>query len=140
MKRFLFVAFLYVYSFVSVAQVNTYTFAQGSGSPTYLSSGYTEIGIGTALDESYYENVSIGFTFNFNGVEYSSLTIHDNGYIVMGGSTGTWSSPIESVNNSISALGADLQGLSTASLRSQTLGAAPNRRFVAEWRHFKTYG
>lgn len=125
---------------MSDAQVNTYAFSQGSGVPAYLSAAYDEHGIGTALDESYYENVSIGFTFNFNGVEYSSLTIHDNGYIVMGGSTGTSSSPIASVNNSISALGADLQGLSTASLRSQTLGTAPNRRFVAEWRHFETYG
>ncbi|HPF01136.1 MAG TPA: BNR-repeat neuraminidase N-terminal domain-containing protein [Bacteroidales bacterium] len=141
MKKILFaVVFLYACFSFSVAQVNTYTFAQGTGSPTYLSSGYTEIGIGTGLDEDYHNNVPIGFYFNFNGIEYSSLTIHDNGYIVMGSYTGTTSSPISSVNNSISALGADLQGLSNATLRHQTLGSAPNRRFVAEWRHFETYG
>jgi len=141
MKKILFaVVFLYTCFSFSVAQVNTYTFAQDTGSPTYLSSGYTEIGIGTGLDEDYHNNVPIGFYFNFNGIEYSSLTIHDNGYIVMGSYTGTTSSPISSVNNSMSALGADLQGLSNATLRHQTLGSAPNRRFLAEWRHFETYG
>ncbi|MGD9491746.1 MAG: BNR-repeat neuraminidase N-terminal domain-containing protein [Bacteroidales bacterium] len=122
------------------AQVASYTFTQAAGSPAYLTSGYTEHATGT-IDDNSYNNIAIGFTFNFNGTNYTAVSLNANGFLAMGTSVSSSYSPISggTSNDVIVAMGRDLQGLSTGSLRTQTLGLAPNRTFVAEWRHFETY-
>ncbi|PKP04735.1 MAG: hypothetical protein CVU11_03220 [Bacteroidetes bacterium HGW-Bacteroidetes-6] len=123
------------------AQVASYTFAQAAGSPTYLSSGYTTHTSGTT-DYGVYNNIALGFTFNYNGTNYTSVSICNDGFIAMGSSVSSGYYPLSTgtSNDVISALGADLQGLSTGTLRSQTLGSAPNRTFVVEWQHYEKYG
>lgn len=124
------------------AQVATsYTFSQAAGSPTYLTSGYLNHTTGVT-DEAVYADIPIGFNFMFNCQIFTTVGISINGFIVLGGTPTTYYySPISGTthNNVISALGGDLQGLASATLRSQTLGTAPNRTFVVEWQHFEKY-
>lgn len=137
---FLFLGILLLTVLTTNAQVSTYTFGQAAGSPTYLVSGYTEHTSGTT-DYGTYEDVPIGFNFNYNGTIYTSVSIANDGSIAMGSTISYSYTPLSSgtTNNVIAALAADLQGLATGTLRSQTLGTAPNRTFVVEWRNYKRY-
>ncbi len=124
----------------AVAQVSAYSFGQAAGSPTYLTSGYTTHTSGTT-DGGTYLAIPIGFTFSYNCVNYTTVSICNDGWIAFGSTLSSTYYPLStgSTNNVVAALGADLQGLSTGSLRSQTLGTAPNRTFVVEWQHYEKY-
>lgn len=122
------------------AQVASYTFNQVAGSPTLLTATYTQHTSGTT-DYGVYTNIPIGFTFNYNCVNYTAVSISNDGYIVMGTTLSNTYTPLSSGsdNNVIAALAADLQGLAGASLRSKTTGTAPNRTFTIEWKNYKSY-
>lgn len=99
----------------------------------------------------------IGFGFVFAGEEFDRVAINTNGWISLGKSSLT-----PSVNNSsssaflpisstaditppelvsrIAALGRDLQAQAGAALRIQTVGVAPNRECVIQWKGYKKYG
>jgi len=122
------------------AQVSAYTFAQGAGTFTALTATYTQHTSGTT-DYATYTNIPLGFTFCFNGVNYTAISISNDGYIVMGSTIWGTTVPISSGSefNVISAYAADLQGLGTGSLRSKMTGTAPNRQFTVEWQHYEHY-
>lgn len=125
---------------LSFGQVSGYAFTNGAGAFSALTAGYTQHTTGTT-DEGVYAAVPIGFTFVYNCVSYTTVSINNNGYLGFG-STSTYSYPplsSESNNNLISALGGDLVGLGTGSLRSKTTGSSPNRVFTVEWQHYKKY-
>ena len=135
---------LLIFAFIQIqfnavnAQVSGYTFAQAAGSVTALTATYTTHTSGTT-DYGVYQNVAIGFTFCYNGVNYTAVSISNDGWIEMGAtlSNNTYTPISGTDNNIISALGADLQGLSgTGSLRSKLTGSAPNRKFTIEWLHY----
>jgi hypothetical protein len=72
------------------AQVNTYTFAQTSGTYTEIA-GDTVVASATStgtnptdLDDAVYTTNSIPFTFTFNGTNYTNVVINSNGYISFG--------------------------------------------------------
>lgn len=141
MKIFIFIAGIMLASvLVSTAQVSSYTFAQGATTITWLSSGYTEHTTGTT-DYGVYNDVALGFTFNYNGTNYTSASICNDGFIALGSSVSSTYYPLStgSSNNVIAGMANDLQGLATGTLRSQTLGTSPNRTFVIEWRHYEKY-
>ncbi len=139
------VAILFLLLFVvyrsANAQVSSYSFTQAAGSPTYLTAGYTSHTTGTT-DYGTYLNIPIGFTFAFNCVDYTTVNISNDGWISFGAALNNSYYPLSTgtTNNVISALGGDLQGLTTGSLRSKTQGTAPNRTFTVEWQHYKIYG
>lgn len=92
------------------AQVSSYSFTQTIG--TYVTiTGGTVIAHGTA-DDSVYTGLPVGFTFNYNGVNYTTFGLNINGWITLGSST-----PVNSYtplsdgmnNNVICALGKNLQ-------------------------------
>lgn len=133
--------FILIFNF-SEAQVSTgYTFGQAAGSPTLISGTYTTHTSGTT-DYATYTNVPIGFTFQFNCNNYTAVSITNDGYFVMGTSISSTYTPLStgSDNNVISAMAADLRGLGTGTLRSQTTGSSPNRKFTVEWAHYQKYG
>lgn len=141
MKLIILIAGIMLASFlVSNAQVSSYTFSQTTTTITWLSSGYTEHTTGTT-DYGVYNDIPLGFTFNYNGTNYTSVSICNDGFIAMGSSVSSTYYPLSTgtSNNVIAGLANDLQGLSTATLRSQMLGTAPNRTFVVEWRHYEKY-
>jgi metal-sulfur cluster biosynthetic enzyme len=80
--------------------------------------------------------VTMPFTFNFYGVNYTSVNIGTNGYVNFGtGSTvhttgGVWPSSTAAPLGGIAAYYADISASTTGAVFYQTFGSAPNRKFV----------
>jgi len=120
-------------------RVKDYCFNQSTGSYTSITAG-TVI---TAADDNV-TLATIGFTFNFNGVNYTSCAISTNGFITFGGTNpaSTLFTPISGTTaygGAISAIGADLtnSGATSPEMRCQNLGSSPNRRFIVQWKNWR---
>jgi hypothetical protein len=113
-KYLLLICFLFVTGNVW-GQVSSYAFSQSSGTYTPITGG-TNIASTTAsaLDDNVNSSaLPIGFTFNYNGVNYTDFGYNANGWISLGTTLPT-SSPtalsIGTTNNVIAALNNDLIG------------------------------
>ena len=109
--------------------------------------------------------VSIGFDFTFNGNTFDRVAINTNGWLSFGksslGNGAVFSqiatsplsqvadadangihdmSPNDELRNRVSALGTDLNAAVDSELRFATIGSAPNRIFVVQWKNFKRFG
>ncbi len=100
------------------AQASAYTFSQSVGTFTPIAGGTqqwaTPAGTGAAPDDNTVNNVALGFTFVYNGTNYTTVSITNNGYIMLGNGASTitstnYSGLNGSDNNIISANGRDLQ-------------------------------
>jgi N-terminal domain of BNR-repeat neuraminidase/Secretion system C-terminal sorting domain len=122
------------------AQVSTYAFSQGNSLYTPITGGLVHES-GSAIDNNDYNNIPIGFTFNYNCQNFTSISINANGFIAFGSSVELAFLPISfgASNNVVAALGRDLLGLATGELRSQTIGTAPNRTFVVQWSNIRSF-
>lgn len=132
---------LFLSNFLFSQVSSGYTFSGTTGSPTLLTAAYTEHTTGIT-DNATYQNIPIGFNFDFNCNSYTSVSICNDGWIAMGATISQSYTPLSSgsSNNVIAVLAADLQGMATGSLRSKTSGSAPNRTFTVEWQHYQEYG
>lgn len=110
---------------------------------------YTAITGGSTLGDQYndddvFEDLAIGFTFNFDGTDYTRICVAANGFVGFGSSMNNSYYPIgddwSGIENVLSPLGGDLQAQTGASLRIQTLGSAPNRVCVVQWANYCNYG
>ncbi|MFH2095373.1 MAG: GEVED domain-containing protein [Bacteroidota bacterium] len=141
-KIILFSGIILVFSTINLfSQVNAYSFAQVAGTTSALSTPYTTHTTGTT-DYGVYTGIAIGFTFNYNCIDYTTLSISNDGYIVFGNSLSNTYTPLSTGtdNNVVAALAADLQGAGAgSSLRSKVLGSSPNRQFVVEWLNYGDY-
>lgn len=109
---------------------------------TALSSGYTPISGGTTIhaagaDDVLSSAVNIGFTFNYNCVNYTQILISSNGWLTFSlATTGAGLTnnldfgPQQLV---IAPLWDDLQVGTGGAVRTQLSGTAPNRVFTIEW-------
>jgi subtilisin-like proprotein convertase family protein len=97
----------------------------------------------TSWDDETSSVINIGFTFNYNGNDYTQFSINNNGYIGLGGSTLVLTySPISSStgsNNVISVFGRDLQAQSGSSLQYLVSGSAPNRVLTVQWKGYRRW-
>ena len=89
--------------------------------------------------------MNLGFAFEYNGANYTTMCIDVNGFIAMGNSIGSNDhflvlSDNSNANNVIAGLNFDLEGVSVSELRYQTLGIAPNRVCVVQWSKYKRVG
>jgi len=86
-----------------------------------------------SLDDGLWQNIPIGFTFNFLGNNYTTCAISTNGNIQFGPSYSTSFTPVfgaTAPNNFAALFWTDLDFSSgTNSIRYQTSGVAPNRVF-----------
>jgi len=92
------------------------------------------------LENDDSESVPLGFTFNFNGTDYSQVVVDSNGYVSF---TSTTSVPTPKLlptnlleNDSLMLWWVDLNPESnpaTSGVFVNTLGDAPNRRFVVQY-------
>jgi hypothetical protein len=125
----------------SKAQITSYVF--GSTSTTYAPiTGGTVVSATSTDDDNNYALQNIGFTFNYNGVGYTSVGISANGYMRLGALTSTSYTGVLNTNfQTISAFDQDLQGggLVTSDIRIETSGTAPNRVCVVQWRDWSKY-
>jgi hypothetical protein len=128
------------YDFSQVDTGNTYTAITGGS--VFASGTFT-----TATPLS----VPIGFTFNFNGVNYTNATISDNGFITFGGTlpTGGNATPISGLElyaGAIAAFGVDLRGAVTNTLtypqasfpteiRYETITVSGQQVFVVQYKN-----
>lgn len=148
--------FLFLVAFYANSQVSAYTFLSESGTYTEITGG-TVLATATAasgagsLDDVVYTLPAgtIPFTFNFNGSGYTGFNLSTNGFITFGATaptTGTYT-PISSTTayaGCLAPIGRDLNSLFnvsgyTGEIRYQTLGVAPNRVFVIQYKNFRPY-
>jgi hypothetical protein len=146
----IFVFALFCFTKVS-SQVN-YSFSASSGTytpisgtaVTLVSAGVTDA---TAADEGYANNIPIGFTFNYNGVNYTTVHINTNGFVALGtpfttpangyyaNNLSTGPVVVTSARPVIAPLWDDLDMDITAdnSISYSTSGTAPNRVFTVQY-------
>jgi len=88
--------------------------------------------------------VPIGFSFSFFGSTKTNIGVCSNGYLTFGGVlTDYTEDPIPNTaqpNDLIAVLWDDLNPGVGGSVHYQTLGTAPNRRFIAQWTNVPQYG
>lgn len=128
---------LAVSSNVIWAQItNFYSFSESSGTYTSLVGANISTASG---DDGEQTNVPIGFAFEFNQVQYSTLTIGTNGAISF---TQTDIGYINSMSgtggkNFLAPLWDDLYARTGDSVKIMYLteGTAPNRTFTIEWKN-----
>jgi hypothetical protein len=166
MKKFTFLVFLFVISFSSYAQISSYTFSQTTNAYTEITGG-TLLGSETTNEERFVnpaaplgstsvltgEGFPIGFNFSFNGEVYDRFSVVANGWISLGKSSLTPSVDLTSSSASfplnsttamnesllarIAGFARDLVAQPGASLRFETIGTAPNRTLVIQWKNYR---
>ncbi|MBI2871633.1 MAG: hypothetical protein HYY00_00400 [Chloroflexi bacterium] len=85
-----------------------------------------------------YQQLPIGFNFSFYGTNYSQLWASSNGLLSVTASSiysNTYIPNTNSPNGFIAPFWDDLYTSSAGDVYYQTLGTAPNRRFVVEWKN-----
>ena len=158
-----FITFCFL-SLHAASQVSTmYTFSQTSG--TYVENsdpGRVVLG-STATDDQVFNNntagaaapqtntgFAIGFNFTYNGIVYDKFAVSANGWMVLGtasfqiGGSGNYT-PLSLAGpagyvSTIAGLARDLQSQAGAELSYQTLGTAPNRILVVQWKTYRRFG
>ena len=137
------------------AQVD-YSFTAISGTFTPLTSPVTATltaanpGGRPLLDESFANNVPIGFTFQYNGLNYTNIHLNANGLASLGAGfvANAGTNPGYDSNELRAAAGFrgvtrpvlaplwdDLAFTGTTGLSYNTTGTAPNRVFTAQWQN-----
>lgn len=135
------ICFLIVASIGSAwGQVSGYAFTNTTGAYTPITGG-SVLGVATNDDTSF-PSLPIGFTFNYNGTNYTQFSAQSNGFIALGTAIASSYTPLSTgtTNNVISAIGDDLQGnTGTGELRYETIGTAPNRTLVVQWTSYRKF-
>ncbi len=112
---------------------------------------YTEISGGTVHGDntnyqSFFNGIELGFTFNFDAVDYTTISIQSNGFIKMGSSF-SGSNPYSPLStsssygfNTICAYASRIKSCDDGELMSITEGTAPNRVFTVQWKNYNRGG
>ncbi|WP_229705590.1 carboxypeptidase regulatory-like domain-containing protein [Micromonospora sonchi] len=86
--------------------------------------------------------VTLPFPVRFHGESYTSGRVHTNGLVSFGpvsGEPDTWVNPtmptVAAPNAVVAPFWDDFEVDAAASVRTQTVGTAPNRSYVVEWRN-----
>jgi len=120
------------------ASVSEYSFASTLGTFTEISGG-TILGTATNDNESF-NAIPLGFTFTYNGVDYTNVSIQTNGFLAMGAEVLTSNVAISSAtgtNNIVAALNRDIKSRDTGELMYLLSGTEPNRVFTVQWKHYR---
>lgn len=136
---FIAAAFLIISLFssqIAKAQVSVYGFSQSLAGYTPLSVAPTTA-IAAPWDDNVSAAITIPFSFNFNGANYTSCRIHSNGFITFGATPPlagnlTPLSTATAYSGAISALGLNLVSNGQPIVYG-TEGVSPNRQFVIQW-------
>ncbi|MDZ4719868.1 MAG: hypothetical protein SH847_15570 [Roseiflexaceae bacterium] len=115
------------YTFIDDTEVGGPTFA-------YQDISATGTAILVAEDDTVAPNIPIGFSFKFYGTNYSTLTVSSNGNVQFASSSTSLDNspvPTNDFGPAILPFWDDLKA--NPDVRYQTLGVAPNRKFVVQW-------
>ncbi len=159
MKKLVLLFFLVMHWCVAKAQVD-YSFSGSSGTYMPLSGATTAAltaanpGGKTLLDEAFTNNVPIGFSFQYNGLNYSVIHLNANGVASLGAPyLASPTDPTYDQNELRAATGFrgatrpvlapfwdNLAFTNLADLTYKTEGTAPNRVFTAQWQNMAWQG
>ncbi|MBA3647764.1 MAG: T9SS type A sorting domain-containing protein [Chitinophagales bacterium] len=129
-------AILFIFSVCTYGQVSSYSFGSSVGLYSSVSGGAGTVIVAITADDDNFGTFPIGFTFNYNGNDYTTFGINANGFISLGAVPVTSNNAISSglTNNVISAFNNDLYGVTPgAQISYQTSGAAGSRVLTIEW-------
>ncbi len=141
--------FFFLFSFSSFSQVSSgYNWSYTTSPAHAFIAGGTTIasGNGASMDDAIYTNIPIGFTANFNGIDYTTVGVSTNGFLWFGTTNPATNeyNPISSataMSGVISGYGANLTGrVAAAFIKYTTTGACPNRVFTVEWNNMLVSG
>lgn len=100
-----------------------------------------------SLDDGGWNNIPVGFNFNFFGTNYNAITVGTNGTLFFGGGNvadftfTTLPSAAEPFNMvAVLAMDNDLAGATGGTIKYWTDGYAPNRRFIVDYSNVKEFG
>jgi len=100
-----------------------------------------------SLDDGGWDNIPVGFNFNFFGTNYSAITIGTNGTLFFGGGNvadftfTTLPSAAEPFNMiAVLAMDNNLGGADGGTIKYWTEGYAPNRKFIVSYTNVKEFG
>jgi hypothetical protein len=100
--------------------------------------------IASSQDDAGDANIPLGFTFNFFGDDHSTIGIASNGYLTFGSDLADFTNnPIpdpQTPNDYIAPKWDDWAPNQAGDVYYQTLGTAPNRRFIAQWHQVEAFG
>ncbi|MDP4115936.1 MAG: choice-of-anchor D domain-containing protein [Bacteroidota bacterium] len=140
-KRIPFLLLLFVLFAANISQAQIAGYIFQTDSTTYSPVVPDSIYGTTSNDEQVFNNLDLGFSFTYAGTAYTKVSIASNGFIGMGATVTSSSSPISSSYlNLISPLGGDLQGQTGSEIGTKLLGTAPNRVYVIQWKNYRYYG
>ena len=118
--------------------VSEYSFTSTMGTYTEISGGTV---LGTAAnDQESFNALPLGFSFTYNGVSYTEVSVQTNGFLAMGPTVTVTNLPISFAtgsNNVIAGFSRDLKSRDTGELMYMTTGEAPNRIFTVQWKHYR---
>jgi hypothetical protein len=167
MKNALILFALVVFCVGASAQaLGDYTFGYSSGSYTEITGG-TALGNESTADQRFVDpsvplggtattgvGFPLGFNFYFNGYEFDRMGLCADGWIGLGQSwqstpltliSSTYTAPLGTTSginpawqvSRVSALGMNINAQTGASIRIETIGTAPYRIFVAQWKGYR---
>ena len=130
-------------------QTATYTFSTNNPGPYAPITGGLVLASGTGIDDTFYNNVPIGFDFPFGGTATGSgwtsvMGVSTNGWAKLSnvaGSATTYNFASSTAQaRTVGAFGRDLQAAdANAEIRVETLGVAPGRVCVIQWTNMRPY-
>ncbi|MCC6839647.1 MAG: hypothetical protein IT230_05755, partial [Flavobacteriales bacterium] len=122
--------------------VDQYVFASSVGTFNSIVGQPGTVQINTGGDDTGYGPYPLGFTFNFNGINFTSAGVNANGFVAMGAlASGSYTVLSGSLNNVIAAFNGDLYGLSAngAQMSYQLSGTPGSQVFTFEWTNWGFY-
>ena len=118
----------------------TSAYVQTSPTPT----AFDVVSTNWAAGDDVSLQVPIGFTFNFNGTNYTSVFMGSNGILTFTAGTSTYVNTVltdasTSPADLIAPYWEDLYVPGGGTITYGTIGAAPNRKFVVSWNAVQVY-
>ncbi len=138
MQRLSLLLIFLVVAFAAWADLSDYSFTQST-------STYNEITGGTILgtnenNQECFNAIPLGFTFTFNEVDYTEISVQTDGFIAFGPTVTQSNTAISSAtgtNNLAVAFNRDLKSKEDGSLSYLLSGTAPNRVFTIQWKNYR---
>ncbi|MGH2666678.1 T9SS type A sorting domain-containing protein [Flavobacterium sp.] len=154
MKKITLLLFTFMLAVVTknYAQVSSYSFSQSNDTFTEITGGTVLVTAtantnGGSMDSFASSALALPFSFNYNGTSVSTVFMSSNGFVSLGATapsafTTTPISSTSTANGIISPWSGDLNsffnlGSRTGEMRWETIGVAPDREIVFQWKDFR---
>jgi Secretion system C-terminal sorting domain/Fibronectin type III domain len=129
--------FLIAFGYSTYAQVSAYSFSESTEAYAQIT-GTTSTATG---DDGSQNTIAIGFTFNFDGTNYTTFSINTNGFIRLGntiaGSPWTNSLANAAAQRPLIAPFWDDNNMTGGEIRYAVTGTAPNQVLTINWHNSK---